>query len=190
MKHATWIAALLIVALGAWAILAVPPSTAALGAGAAWRQPAASPLSAGGQPARLPRVVHPEMLVIEKSSPVVAPDGTLAESVGVEVDNGQFMPVLKKGRRIPVMEFLPVGSATAEQTELRFHILRGDSETAAANHSLAWVRISGLPPFEGAKPRVALMFAVRDDTIVMAAMEPNSGAPVPFELSGPWGSGR
>lgn len=190
MRAASWIAALAIVALGAWAVLTAPPTTSALGAGEAWRTPAASPLTAGGRPAKLPRVVHPEILVIEKPSPIAAPDGTLAESVGVEVDKGDFMPVLRKGQRIPVMEFLPVGSATGEQTELRFHVLRGDSKVAAQNRSLAWVRITGLPPFEGPRARATMMFAVHDDSIVMAVMDPKTGAPLPFELSEPWGGGR
>jgi len=193
MRLASGIAALAIVALGVWAVMSAPASTSALGAGPAWRQPASGaltsvePSTAGDRPAGSPRIIHPEILVIEKPSPIIAPDGTLGESVGVEADDGHFLPILRKGQRIPVMEFLPVGSATGEQTELRFHILRGDSDTAAQNRSLAWVRISGLPPFEGPRPRASLMFAFHDGSIVMAAMDPKTGAPLKFELSQPWG---
>jgi len=76
-------------------------------------------------------------------------------------------------------------TAADDQKEIRLHVLRGVSETAAQNHSLGWVRVADLPPGPRGSTRVAVLFEVADGAIVLAAVDPATGLPLPIETAEP-----
>src|SRR6185503_18683172 len=147
MNRVVWGAAAAIVVLGIAAILLLPhdlPRPASSGTAGAPRSPGeragASPgLGAGfadapgaagvGSPAAIPA-----MLVVEQVSPIVGPDGALAESLGIETAGGAFTPVLPKGTRAPVMRFVTFKTSADNQREMRLHVLRGVTDRVAQNH--------------------------------------------------------
>lgn len=185
MRSAPWTAALAILALGAGAAL--------LGPGRMRRQGPADPSgrAGGGPPGETRddgvRVARAAEYVVEPASPIVGPDGTLAEALGIETAGGRFMPVLPRGATVPATRMLTFGTASEDQTDIRLHLLRGVAESVDGNHSLGWFRVVDLLADPSASSRVAVFFRVTDDGITLAAVDPAHSRSLPIEASAPPG---
>ncbi len=186
MTRAAPAAALIMVLLGAAAILLTPGSPGTLTRirpaelwGGRVEGPGESPGSSGPAAATLP-LARPTMHVLEQISPIVGPASTLVESLGIEMRE-KFTTVLPKGTPVPVKRVVTFRTGADDQKEIRLHVLRGVSETAADNHSLGWVRVADLPPGPRGATKVAVLFEVADGAIVLAAIDPDTGRAFPIE---------
>lgn len=164
VRFTVWGAALAIVVLGVCAAFLVPA-----------RLPRARPADLWG--------MRPAAHVVEQVSPIVSSNSTLSESLGIETAGGAFTPVLPKGAPVPVMRFVTFKTSADDQREIRLHVLRGQSDKAALNHSLGWVRVAGLPPGPKGSIQVTVGFRVADGAIVLAAVDPASGRDYQVEAS-------
>ncbi len=185
MRYAPWAAALAILIAGAIAATGVPDA-APLSLPAGLRPV----LFAPGDSARpTPRTIRPNLLVVEQNSPIVAPDGRLAQALGIVTTTDVFTPILGKGEAQPATRVLTIGKASAGPTEIELHLMRGESPRAAENHSLGTFRITGLEPNAQGRAQATLIFRVSDGVIVVAAIDPVSKRNLPAELVRP-GPGR
>ena len=197
MNRVFWGAAVAVVALGIGAILLLPDDLPKAHQDEMWgaAQPpggtGSPPSAGGGSPTALPGATSgagssaaiPAILVVEQVSPIVGPDGSLAESLGIETAGGAFTPVLPQGTQAPVMRIVTFKTSADNQREIRLHILRGLTERVAQNHDLGWVRITGLPPGPKGTVRVAVGFRIADGAVVLGAADPTSGRGYTIETS-------
>ena len=188
MTRAAPAAALIMVFLGAAAVLLVPASPGMLTRirptelwGGRGEETGAG--SSGSATTAL-QIARATIHVLEQVSPIVGPASTLVESLGIEMRE-KFTTVLPKGTPAPVKRVVTFRTAADDQKEIRLHVLRGVSETAAQNHSLGWVRVADLPPGPRGSTRVAVLFEVADGAIVLAAVDPATGLPLPIETAEP-----
>jgi molecular chaperone DnaK len=191
VRFTVWGAALAIVVLGVCAAFLVPARLPRVRPADLWGRPAAPPPVGGPGAAGSPGgsqditlgVTRPAVHVVEQVSPIVASNSTLSESLGIETAGGAFTPVLPKGAPVPVMRFVTFKTSADDQREIRLHVLRGQSDKAALNHSLGWVRVAGLPPGPKGSIQVTVGFRVADGAIVLAAVDPASGRDYQVEAS-------
>ena len=179
MNRAASAAAVVIVLLGAVAVLLVPRTLTKLRPANPWG--AREGATGDSLPAALP-TVRPTIHVLEQVSPIVGPASTLVESLGIEM-HGRFTAVLPKGAPVPVRRVVTFRTSGDDQKEVRLHVLRGQSETAAQDHSLGWVRVGDLPPGPRGSTKIAVTFQVADGAIVLTAMDPATGRAFPIEPS-------
>ena len=195
MRYTPWAAGLLVlvVAIAAVAAVVLPqgplrtahPSelwgewTRPLG------MPAPSPESAppGSVPVNPSPAPAQTLYVVEQESPIVAPDETLNEALGIETPRGRFRAVLPRGTPVRYARSVTFGTGADDQKEIRLHILRGRSETVTQNRSLGWVRVPNLPPGPRGSTRVAVTFQVIDRAIVLAAQNVADGRALTIEAS-------
>jgi hypothetical protein len=178
-------AALLIAVLGALAVLAMPPVLPKTTPFPTGHIPGMI-LPQGGGPADLPplgvepRRIQPVLQAIEQVSPIVDAQGILVESLGVEVPLGSFLRVLPKGTQTPAHRTLNYGTGPGGPPEIHLHVLRGNSDHPAEDHSLGWYRVAGLPELPPGKTRAVIVFRVADGAVLLAAMNPLNGDPLPI----------
>lgn len=197
MNRVVWGAAAAIVVLGIGAILLLPHDLPKVDPTGTWGAPrsmgvqGATPPGSGSEAGRAlgaapgvgsPAAI-PAILVVEQVSPIVGPDGNLAESLGIETGGGAFTPVLPKGTRAPVMRYVTFKTSADNQREIRLHVLRGLTERVAQNHDLGWVRVPGLPPGPRGTVQVTVGFRIADGAVVLAAADPASGRGYAIETS-------
>jgi molecular chaperone DnaK len=121
------------------------------------------------------------MRVIERPSPIVAADGTLLQSLGIENAGDRFLPLIPSGTRAPASAMLTFATAPERPDEVRFHLLRGTGERPAENHSLGRFRVTNLPPGGPGTPRALLILRVVDGAVQAAAVDPRTGAPLTLD---------
>jgi len=188
MTRAAATAALIMVLLGLAAVVLAPAASgpltrirpAELWGGREGSAPAGA-APAGGAPAALPSAL-PTVHVVEQVSPIVGPESTLVESLGFEMHE-KLTTVLPKGAPVPVRRIVTFRTSGDDQKEIRLHVMRGQSEIAAQDRSLGWVRVGGLPAGPRGSVKVAVMFEVADGAIVMTAVDPANGRVYPIEPS-------
>lgn len=190
MTRAAPAAALIMVLLGAAAVMLVPASPGALTRirpAELWggrQEGAGESAGSNGSATTVLPIARATIHVLEQVSPIVGPASTLVESLGIEMRE-RFTTVLPKGTPVPVKRVVTFRTGADDQKEIRLHVLRGVSETAADNHSLGWVRVADLPPGPRGSTRIAVLFEVADGAIVLAAVDPETGRAFPIEAAEP-----
>jgi len=176
-------AALGILLAGVGGILLTPTRLPSAGSGTAAQRrptpdgPAEGASQAGGRPS-MPQVPY---LVVEQVSPILSPDGTLAEALGVEMPGDAFKTILPRGTSVPATRTSIVSTASRS---LLLHVLRGSSDRATENQSLGWYRVSDLSAGTDGRSSVAVIFGVVDGAIVMGAVDPQTRRALPVERTG------
>jgi molecular chaperone DnaK (HSP70) len=186
VKYAPWAAGILLVAAIA-AILAVvlPQAQLRTARPAELWGDLAHPLGRVAPPPKATPDGTPRqtVYVVEQVSPIVAPDATLNEALGIESPRGRFRAVLPRGTPVRYARSVIFGTAVDDQKEIRLHVLRGRSQTVAENRSLGWVRVPDLPPGPRGSTRVTVTFQVVDGAIVLVAQNAADGRALPIEAS-------
>ncbi len=196
MRYAPWAAGLLVLVVAIVAVAAVVLPQGPLRTAhpselwGEWTRPLGSPApSPGPAPApgtstAYPTVSQtPALYVVEQESPIVAPDETLGEGLGIETPRGKFQVVLARGTPVRYARTVTFGTGADDQKEIRLHLLRGRSGTLTENRSLGWVRIPDLPPGPRRSTRVAVTFQVVDRAIVLVAQNVADGRALTIEAS-------
>jgi molecular chaperone DnaK (HSP70) len=194
VRYAPWAAGLivLVVAIVAMAAVVLPQSPLRTAHPSElwgeWTRPLGRPAPSPG-PAPAPSAAYPAvsqtpaLYVVEQESPIVAPDETLGEGLGIETPRGKFQVVLARGTPVRYARTVTFGTGADDQKEIRLHLLRGRSGTLAENRSLGWVRIPDLPPGPRRLTRVAVTFQVVDRAIVLVAQNVADGRALTIEAS-------
>ncbi len=195
MRYAPWAAGLLVLIVAIVAVAAVVLSQGPLRTAhpselwGEWTRPlgrtapSAGTAPPGTSAANPPGSPAQTVYVVEQESPIVAPDETLNEALGIETPRGKFRAVLPRGTPVRYARSVTFGTGADDQKEIRLHILRGRSEMVAENRSLGWVRVPNLPPGPRGATRVAVTFQVVDRAIVLVAQNVADGRALAIERS-------
>ena len=111
---------------------------------------------------------------MESHSPAIR-DGVLTQSVGIESMGDRFTPMLAAGCRVPCIQSSTFSTTEDSQAAITLHILRGDSGTAADQHSLGRYSISGFPAAPRGVPQVLVIFGAVGNDLTLDARDAGTG---------------
>jgi molecular chaperone DnaK len=93
-------------------------------------------------------------------------------SLGIEVDNGFFVPIIERNTPIPADAKRIFTTTKNNQDEVMIHILQGESKNAIDNISLGEFLLTGIRKASRGEPRIEVIFQVDVDSIVkVSAMD-------------------
>jgi len=104
-------------------------------------------------------------LIEEKNEKVVLNDVT-PFSLGVEIEKGKYMRVLRKNTRIPAQEKMVFTTITDNQSSVEIHVLQGEKKTALENVSLGRFLLSGIRKGKKGEPHIEVQFSIDSDGIL------------------------
>jgi len=181
-RSVQWIAALVIVLLCVAAVLLAPRTLSSFRPAYLWGGREGTAGAGDAARAAGTSTARPTIYVLEQVSPIVGSGSALIESLGIEM-HGKLTPVLPEGAPVPVRRVVTFRTSGDDQKEIRLHVVRGQSESVAEDHSLGWVRVGDLPPGPRGATKIAVMFQVADGAIILTAADPVSGRAFPIEAS-------
>lgn len=98
-------------------------------------------------------------------------------ALGVEVNGGRFIPLIKRNSPVPVSSRRNFTTIADNQTLVEVHILQGNSPKAIRNHSLGRFMLSGIREAGKGKPRIEVFFNMDVDGILqVTAHDPDTGS--------------
>ena len=105
-------------------------------------------------------------------------------SLGIEVDGGRFIPIIKRNTTIPTAETKIFTTTVDDQDEVEVHILQGERKLAFENISLGKFILSGIRKAPKGAPRVEVSFDIDVNSIVhVAAKDLDTGKEQKVEVS-------
>ncbi len=87
-------------------------------------------------------------------------------SMGIETMGGTFTPLIPRNTPIPAQASEIFSTTVDNQTFVRVHVLQGEREMAADNHSLARFEMHGIPPAPRGMPQIEITFRIDADGLV------------------------
>ncbi len=97
-------------------------------------------------------------------------------SLGVETMGGVFTPLVEKNTTIPCTTSQVFSTAVDNQPLVSIHVLQGERDMAADNHSLARFDLIGIPPAPRGVPQIEVSFDVDANGILsVSARDLGSG---------------
>jgi len=87
-------------------------------------------------------------------------------SLGIEVDGGKFIPIIKRNNPIPTCEKKVFTTTVDNQEEVEVHILQGERRLAYENISLGKFILSGIRKAKKGIPRIEVTFDIDVNSIV------------------------
>jgi molecular chaperone DnaK len=148
---------------------------------------AADSLPAGGQKRQVRIRSNPDesvamgaalqsALINGESKTIILKDVTPL-ALGVEVDGGSFIPLIKRNSPVPVSAKKNFTTIADNQRSVEVHILQGNSPKAIRNHSLGSFLLSGIREVGKGKPRIEVSFNMDVDGILqVTAHDPDTGS--------------
>ncbi len=94
-----------------------------------------------------------------------------AFNLGVEIDGGIFVPVVRRNSRLPVVEKRVFTTVADGQDSVEVHVLQGDSEVARENQSLGRFLLSGIRDAPKGQPRIDVEFRLDEDGLATIAAQ-------------------
>jgi molecular chaperone DnaK (HSP70) len=79
-------------------------------------------------------------------------------TVGMEVEAGEFLPIIPRNTRIPTSGEVRVRTAEYGQTEVDLRVFEGERELCAENHLIDIYTIKGIPPRDSAEINIFVTF--------------------------------
>lgn len=110
-------------------------------------------------------------LVVEDDTPIVGPNGTTTEALGVETLGGIFTPLIPAGSAVPCSVSETFSTATDRQTQIFVTLFRGNDSAAARNRALGRFQVVDIPSAPRGAPRIQVTFAITKRTISLAARD-------------------
>lgn len=87
-------------------------------------------------------------------------------SLGIELDNGMFVPLIPRNTPVPVQEKKIFTTASDSQQDVEVHILQGERKYASQNLSLGRFQLSGIRRALRGEPRIEVSFDIDVNSIV------------------------
>ncbi len=87
-------------------------------------------------------------------------------SLGVETQGGVFTAIIEKNTTIPTRKSQVFSTTEDHQSVVRIHVLQGEREMAADNHSLGRFELVGIPPAPRGVPQIEVTFEIDTDGVV------------------------
>ncbi len=118
-----------------------------------------------------------EMLSHAEDDGAGAPSGivlvdVLPQTLGVELDNGQFSPVIEQGAQLPTtVRKENFQTVHPDQTAVKWPIRQGESPQAVDNDLLGTVWIRDIPPRDPDRDSIAVEFTMTSDGTLQVEVE-------------------
>ena len=87
-------------------------------------------------------------------------------SLGIEVMGGVFNKIIERNTTIPVKKSQIYSTAADSQTSVEIHVLQGEREMAAGNHTLGRFILDGIPAAPRGVPQIEVTFDIDANGIV------------------------
>ncbi len=106
-------------------------------------------------------------------------------TLGVETLGGITDRLIERNTTIPTRKSKVYTTAADGQTEVEIHILQGEREMAAYNHSLGRFHLAGIPPAPRGVPQIEVTFDIDANGIVnVSAKDLGTGQQQSITISG------
>ncbi|TVR32212.1 MAG: heat-shock protein Hsp70 [Spirochaetaceae bacterium] len=102
--------------------------------------------------------VQAEMLAGD--SQLIQLHDVVSYTLGVEIDNGRFVDLVKKQTQIPAETRRVFTTVTDNQNAVEIHVLQGEHPDVSSNHSLGRFLLSGIREGARGEPRIEVTFSV------------------------------
>ena len=87
-------------------------------------------------------------------------------SLGIETLGGVFNKIIERNTTIPVKKSQVYSTAADNQTSVQIHVLQGEREMAAGNHTLGMFSLDGIPAAPRGVPQIEVTFDIDANGIV------------------------
>ncbi|MCF7928006.1 MAG: Hsp70 family protein [Spirochaetales bacterium] len=105
-------------------------------------------------------------------------------SLGVEIDEGNYIPVLRRHSPIPSTKSMTFTTIANNQRSVEIHVLQGESEAALENVSLGRFLLSGIRAAPRGEPMIEVVFSMDADGLLnVEAWDQDTGARQRVSLS-------
>jgi molecular chaperone DnaK len=105
-------------------------------------------------------------------------------SLGVETQGGVMTPIIPRNTTVPTKRSQVFSTAQDNQSLVRVHVLQGEREMAADNHTLGRFELIGIPPAPRGVPQIEVSFDIDTDGILhVSARDLATGAAQKIEVS-------
>ncbi len=119
--------------------------------------------------------VQAEMLAGD--SQLIQLHDVISYSLGVEIDNGRFVGLVRKQSQIPTETRRVFTTVADNQNAVEIHVLQGEHPDASGNHSLGRFLLSGIREGGRGEPRIEVTFSVDAGGMAhVAARDKDTGA--------------
>ncbi|MBI9098042.1 MAG: Hsp70 family protein [Spirochaetaceae bacterium] len=89
-----------------------------------------------------------------------------SHSLGVEIDDGTFIPIIKKNSLLPSIEFKTFTTVADNQRSVEIKILEGENSRASYNSPYGRFLLSGIRQGRKGDPRIRVAFKVDNDGLL------------------------
>ncbi|AFG38125.1 Hsp70 family protein [Spirochaeta africana] len=108
-----------------------------------------------------------------------------AFDLGVEIEQGRFVPLVKRNSPLPAAAERLFTTISDEQAAVEIHVLQGNQAVASGNSSLGRFLLDGIQRGRRGQPRIRIKFRVDADGLVhVGAIDQETGAEQEVTLSG------
>lgn len=105
-------------------------------------------------------------------------------SLGIEVEGGRFVPIIKRNTLIPIAEKKIFTTTTDNQEEVEIHVLQGEAQSAEENISLGKFILTGIRNAKMGIPRIEVCFDIDVNSIVhVSAKDIDTGKEQKVEIN-------
>ena len=111
------------------------------------------------------------IVVVEKKTPIVGPNGLTVEGLGIETLGGVFTPIINSGVLAPCSVSEVFSTAADGQTRIMVTLFRGTNRLTMANHSLGRFQVVGIQILPRGVPKVEITFKITETQILLFARD-------------------
>jgi len=105
-------------------------------------------------------------------------------SLGIEIEGGEFIPIIKRNTKIPITETKIFTTTIDNQEEVEIHILQGERKISSENISLGKFIFTGIRHAPSGKPKIEVNFDIDVNSIVhVKAKDLDTGKEQKVEVS-------
>ena len=87
-------------------------------------------------------------------------------SLGIEIENDQFIKIIEKNTTIPTKKTRAFTTVEHDQRRVRIHVLQGEEDRASENMSLARFDLVGVESAPAGVPQIDVTFEIDADGLV------------------------
>jgi molecular chaperone DnaK (HSP70) len=123
-------------------------------------------------------------VLLERNSPAVGTNGVLVENVGLEVIDGDFIPLLKTECGTPCKDSEIFTTLQDNQGEIEISLFRGTGSLVSENHPLGTCDIVNIPAAPRGYPQIEVTVEAADGEIRLSAVDMATKRPMVIQCGG------
>ncbi len=104
-------------------------------------------------------------------------------TLGVEIENDGFAPIIPRNTVIPTSNSRIFTTVADNQTSVKIHVLQGESDKASKNVSIGYFELKGIRLAKAGEPRIEVTFTIDANGILkVSARDMDTGAQHSIEI--------